>query len=88
MFTATDIERAAYGCADLLTVFWRDVVRDLAVEDAETLAWVWSEGFDWWAEICDVAPSVARVALLRQAVERQRRRGRALTHDNRACYAA
>jgi len=91
MFTAANVEQAAYGYADLLAVFWKDIVRDLALEDPETLEWVWSEGFDWWAEICGVAPDTARVALLRRAVAVQRRyrRNRAgVDLRHRAWYAA
>ena len=64
-------EREAQGCADLLTVFFKDVVRDLANEDPGTLTWIWSEDFKWWSWLCDVEPDEARVALLRRAVERR-----------------
>ena len=71
MFRVGRTTEQAHGCAELLAVFFKDVVRDLTNEDAETLAWIWSEDFDWWSWLCNVEPDVARVALLRRAMRRR-----------------
>jgi len=86
MFRVGRTTEQAHGCAELLAAFFRDVVRDLANEDAETLTWVWSEDFDWWSWLCNVEPDVARVALLRRAMRhRDGACARRLLTENRTC---
>ena len=67
------MDPAAYGAINVIVAFWESVLWDLRSRSlrirVETVAWLYSAGFEWWANISGFPPKDVRAALLRPAPE-------------------